>query len=264
MLSHTFNGLRAVLLFVLVGITGCNIQGSSEGSKDGGSLKGVGSEPPTLSTAAEPSLNLLVIGGTSGIGLEIVRRSVARGHRVTALARRPERMPFFHPQLTVLGGDVLDAPSITNAISQNDVIISTIGMGATRDPVNVFSEGMKNTLAIMNASNKARLITVTGIGAGDSKGHGGFFYDTVILPLMLKTIYDDKDIQEALIEKSATEWTIVRPGFLTDNPAENRYHVLTNLDGVQSGNISRADVAHFIIGAVEQGLYIDETVFLTN
>jgi putative NADH-flavin reductase len=173
-------------------------------------------------------------------------------------------MPFFHPQLTVLGGDVLDAPSITNAISQNDVIISTIGMGATRDPVNVFSEGMKNTLAIMNASNKARLVTVTGIGAGDSKGHGGFFYDTVILPLMLKTIYDDKDIQETLIKKSAAEWTIVRPGFLTDSPAENRYHVLTNLDGVQSGNISRADVAHFIIGVVEQGLYIEETVFLTN
>ena len=63
---------------------------------------------------------------------------------------------------------------------------------------------------------------------------------------------------------AATEWTIVRPGFLTDSPAENRYHVLTNLDGVQSGNISRADVAHFIIGAVEQGLYIEETVFLTN
>jgi putative NADH-flavin reductase len=260
MFSQSINRLVSILLFTVVGITGC----SSEGSKNGNSLDGFGSTPPALSAAADPSLKVLVIGGTSGIGLEIVRQSIERGHNVTALARHPERMSFFHQQLTVLKGDVLDAESITDAISQNAIIISTIGMGPTRDPVNVFSEGMKNTLAIMNTTNKSRLITVTGIGAGDSNGHGGFFYDKVMLPLMLKTIYDDKDIQEALIKKSPTDWTIVRPGFLTDNPVENSYYVLDNLDGVQSGEISRADVAHFIIGAFEQGLYINETVFLTN
>lgn len=260
MFSQPINRLISILFFVIVGITGC----SNEGSKNGSSLQGFGSSSPTLSAVVDSPLNILVIGGTSGIGLEIVRLSVERGHNVTALARRPERMSFFHQQLTVLKGDVLDAESISSAISQNDVIISTIGMGPTRDPVNVFSEGMKNTLAMMNVSNKSRLITVTGIGAGDSNGHGGFFYDKVILPLMLKTIYDDKDIQEALIKKSSTDWTIVRPGFLTDNPAENRYFVLTNLDGVKSGEISRADVAHFIIGTFEQGIYTHETVFLTN
>ncbi len=260
MFSPPINRLISILFFSVVGIAGC----SSEGNKNGRSLEGVGSSTPTLSAVAKQSLNVLVIGGTSGIGLEVVRQSVERGHNVTALARRPERMSFFHPQLTVLKGDVLDAESISNAISQNDVIISTIGMGPTRKPVNVFSEGMTNTLAIMNASDKSRLITVTGIGAGDSNGHGGFFYDQVMLPLMLKTIYDDKDIQEALIKKSTTDWTIVRPGFLTDNPVENHYYVLDNLDGVRSGEISRADVAHFIIAAFEQNLYINETVFLTN
>ncbi|MEH6559369.1 MAG: SDR family NAD(P)-dependent oxidoreductase [Oceanicoccus sp.] len=260
MFFQSINRLVSILFLTVIAVTGC----SGEGSKNGSSLDGFGSTPPALSTVADPSLNVLVIGGTSGIGLEIVRQSAERGHNVTALARRPERMSFFHQQLTVLKGDVLDVESITDAISQNDIIISTIGMGPTRDPVNVFSEGMKNTLAIMTASNKSRLITVTGIGAGDSNGHGGFFYDKVMLPWMLKTIYDDKNIQEALVRKGATDWTIVRPGFLIDDPAEHRYYVLEDLHGVKSGDISRADVAHFIIGAFEQGLYVKKTVFLTN
>lgn len=54
-----------------------------------------------------------------------------------------------------------------------------------------------------------------GIGAGDSKGHGGFFYDRIFYPLLLKAVYSDKDRQESLIRASNADWTIVRPGFLT-------------------------------------------------
>ena len=61
-----------------------------------------------------------------------------------------------------------------------------------------------------------KLICVTGIGAGDSKGHGGFLYDKILNPLFLKTIYEDKDIQEKMVQDSTLEWLIVRPGFLTN------------------------------------------------
>jgi hypothetical protein len=56
-----------------------------------------------------------------------------------------------------------------------------------------------------------------------------------------------KDRQEALILASETEWTIVRPGFITNGPATKKYQVITDLTGVTSGKISRADVAHFIV-----------------
>lgn len=54
-----------------------------------------------------------------------------------------------------------------------------------------------------------RLICITGLGAGDSKGHGGFLYDKLILPLILQRIYDDKDRQEAEIRQIKLDWTIV-------------------------------------------------------
>lgn len=34
-------------------------------------------------------------------------------------------------------------------------------------------------------------------------------------PLLLKRVYDDKDVQESNIKSSGLDWTIVRPGLLT-------------------------------------------------
>jgi hypothetical protein len=54
----------------------------------------------------------------------------------------------------------------------------------------------------MHAAGVKRLIAVTGLGAGDSRGHGGFLYDAVAFPLLLKRVYDDKDMQEWIIMTS--------------------------------------------------------------
>ena len=84
---------------------------------------------------------------------------------------------------------------------------------------------------------------MTGIGVGDSKAHGGFLYDKIVHPILLKTIYEDKNIQEDLVKESGLEWVIVRPGFLTNGPLSGKYRVLTDLIRVKAGKISRADVA---------------------
>jgi putative NADH-flavin reductase len=109
-----------------------------------------------------------------------------------------------------------------------------------------------------------RLICVTGIGAGDSRGHGGFLYDRIVNPLLLKTIYQDKDRQEALIRASHTDWTMVRPGFLTNGPRTGSYRVLTDLKGVTAGRISRADVAHFMLAELAANRYLGQTPLLTS
>ena len=62
------------------------------------------------------------------------------------------------------------------------------------------------------------LVVVTGMGAGESMGHGSFWFDRIFNPLPLKTIYAGKDRQEALIRQSGADLTIVRPGFLTNGP----------------------------------------------
>lgn len=78
-------------------------------------------------------------------------------------------------------------------------------------------------------------------------GHGGLLYDAIVFPLLLKGVYDDKDVQEWIIRSSGLDWTIMRPGLLTNSPATGRYRVLRASKEWRFGAISRADAADFLV-----------------
>jgi hypothetical protein len=61
------------------------------------------------------------------------------------------------------------------------------------------SRGTQNILNAIEKGSNQKLILVTGIGAGDSKGHGGFFYDLILNPLLLAANYADKDRAESIV-----------------------------------------------------------------
>jgi putative NADH-flavin reductase len=208
-------------------------------------------------------MKLLVIGASRGIGRRLVEQALDEGHEVAALVRNPARLPFSHDRLKVVKGDIRDSAAVGRAVEDRDAVCITIGIKMTRKPVSVFSEGARNVIEAMRNSAVKQLICVTGIGAGDSKNHGGFFYDRIINPLLLKTIYEDKDRQEKLVRNSNLEWVIVRPGFLTKGPRTGIYRVLVNLEGISAGKISRADVAHFILNELKEKQYLFKTPFLT-
>jgi len=102
-----------------------------------------------------------------------------------------------------------------------------------------------------------RIVCITGIGAGDSRGHGGFFYDRVVEP-------QDKDRQEALLRHSDRDWIIVRSGMLTNDEATGKYRVLLDLTGVTVGKVARADVAAFVLQQLTSDDFLRKTPVLTD
>ena len=103
----------------------------------------------------------------------------------------------------------------------------------------MLSTATRALVGVMAEQKVHRLVCITGMGAGDSRGHGGFFYDRLFLPLMLRKVYEDKDRQEDAIRASALDWIIVRPTVLSDKPARGRIRALTDLSGVHGGTIAR-------------------------
>jgi len=192
-------------------------------------------------------MKILIVGATRGIGRQVLDQALAAGHAVTALVRDTRRLDAQHDRLKVVQGDVLDANAIALAMAGQEAVCCSLGVKVPWFYVNVFSDGTRNLLDAMKKTGARRLVCVTGIGAGDSRGHGGFLYDRLFLPFLLRTIYADKDRQESLIKASNVDWVIVRPGFLTNGPLTGRYRAITDLSGVTAGWISRADVAHFIL-----------------
>jgi putative NADH-flavin reductase len=193
---------------------------------------------------------VLVIGASRGIGLETVKALLAAGHRVRALARSAAAIPIDDPRLEKIDGDALDGPTIERALAGADAVVQALGVSfgpeALLKGTTVFSRSSRILVDAMRATGVKRLVAITGLGAGDSRGHGGFLYDAVLFPLILKRVYDDKDVQEQIIRTSGLDWTIVRPGALTSGPATGRYKVLVDRKDWRAGFISRADVAHFV------------------
>jgi len=209
-------------------------------------------------------MKVLVIGGTRGVGREVLVAAHAAGHELTLLARNAERISLPVTGVRVVAGDAGDAADIERAVAGQHAVVWTVGVGPTRRRVDLFSRGTQFLLAAMAKHGVRRLICVTGIGAGDSRGHGGFLYDRVLQPLFMKTVYEDKDRQEAQLRASDVDWTIVRPGPLTNGPATGLVRALTELEGVRARWVSRADVAGFIVENLATGDFRKTSVLLTS
>jgi len=209
-------------------------------------------------------MKVLVIGGTRGVGREVLVTAHSAGHEVTLLARNAERISLPVTGVRVVAGDAGDAADIERAVAGQQAIVWTVGVGPTRLRVDLFSRGTQFLLAAMAKHGVKRLVCVTGIGAGDSRGHGGFLYDRVVQPLFMKSVYEDKDRQEAQLRASDVDWTIVRPGRLTNGPATGLVRALTEIEGVRARSVSRADVAGFIVENLATDDFRKTAVLLTS
>jgi putative NADH-flavin reductase len=210
--------------------------------------------------------SLLVIGASQGIGLETVKCALAGGHDVRAFARGAAGIAIDDAKLTKITGDALDATAVSAAVTGADAVIQALGAPKTALAVvagtTLFSKATRILIDAMRAAGVRRLVAVTGMGAGDSRGHGGFLYDALMFPLVLKRIHDDKDVEEQMVRASGLEWTIARPGLLTGGTATGRMRVLADRKDWQAGSVTRADVAQFLVREAFERRYVSKTPLL--
>ena len=210
-------------------------------------------------------MRVLIIGASKGIGLERTRQALAAGYRVRALARSAAGIPLSDPKLEKLVGDALKTRDVEAALIGVDVVIQTLGVGL-RDlfrPVRLFSDATRVLIPAMAAKGVKRLICLTGFGAGDSRASIG---PLQMLPfqIVFGRAYDDKTMQERLIKESGLDWTIARPGVLTNGPRTGRYKILSEASRWRNGIISRSDVADFLVRQIEDQAYVHQAPVLVN
>ncbi|HIP80646.1 MAG TPA: NAD(P)-dependent oxidoreductase, partial [Kiloniellaceae bacterium] len=117
-------------------------------------------------------------------------------------------------------------------------------------PITLFSKATRVLVPAMEAAGVKRLISVTGFGAGDSRAAIGCL-QRIPFRLLLGQAYDDKTVQEAVIKDSTLDWTIVRPGILTNGRRSGRYRILVKPAQWRNGLIARADVADFLVKQID-------------
>jgi uncharacterized protein YbjT (DUF2867 family) len=208
-------------------------------------------------------MKILVLGATGATGRLIVGKAVAKGYEVVALVRSKAKAADL-AGAELIEGDARDPAALTRAIAGCDAVVSSLGtaMSPFRE-VTLLSTATRALVGVMEQQNIRRLVCITGLGAGDSRGHGGFFFDRLLLPLMLRKVYEDKDRQEDAIRASTLDWTIVRPTVLNDKLARGHVKALTDLSGVHGGTIARSDVAEFVVQQLTTDTWLRKAPLIT-
>jgi len=210
-------------------------------------------------------MKLLIIGGTGKTGRELIQQGLEQGHDITALVRKPERLKYDHPKLRVIKGNVLIPDTLETAVRSQDAVLSALGHKRFIIKTSILSEGTRNIIHAMDKYGVSRLICITSLGINDSRFKLGLYYTLFTIPVILLFYFLDKSKQEKLIMKSKLDWTIVRPGQLTNGKKRLKYKHGPNLGSyILTKMISRADVAHFMLSQLDDKTYLHKPPGITN
>lgn len=205
-------------------------------------------------------MKILIIGATGGTGRVIVEQALENRHAVTAFVRNPAKMSIAHEQLTVVKGNVLDYDSVDHTVQGHDAVVSALGHKQFFLKNTIMSDGIKNIIHAMDKHAVKRLIFESSLGVGDSKGRLGLYYTLFVIPFIIFFYYRDKELAERHITGSNLDWTIIRPGQLTNGKKRGVYREGINVGNwITSVRISRADVADFMLKQLTDKSYLRKT-----
>jgi len=211
-------------------------------------------------------MKIIVFGASGGTGKEIVRQAIEQGHTVTAFVRDPSSLSP-HENLEIFQGDLFDPASVSSAIEGNRAVLSALGSRTLRRE-GLLSRAIPNILAGMDEHYIQRIIVLGAAGAR----YPADKYQTGWYKLIFKTMkatflrhpFKDQAAQERLLEESGMDFTIVRPPRLNNKTDADDVRVLP--DGLPSGGlqISRADVADFMLQQLTDPRFHRQGVYISN
>jgi uncharacterized protein YbjT (DUF2867 family) len=161
-------------------------------------------------------MKVLVAGATGGCGRLVVRRLSDRRIATRVLTRDARRAALLGP-VEVVEGTALSSEDCRRAIEGCQAVICTLGdRWVPRDGRIVDGDGIINLARSAEQAGARRFILVSSLGVGDSREWVPFFVHWLFRLLRVIPIVREKERSEEYVRSSGLQWTILRPGFLTN------------------------------------------------
>ncbi|HEY8664019.1 MAG TPA: NAD(P)-binding oxidoreductase [Propionibacteriaceae bacterium] len=196
-------------------------------------------------------MNITVVGGSRGTGALVAQQAAAAGHEVRTVSRSLGASIAGVEQVAL---DATDAVALQPAVRGADAVIVTVGARA-REGETPRTDITRSVIAAIATEGVRRLVVQSSYGVGDSYDSMPFVMKRLVVPLILKQALADHGMQEALLVDSGLDWTVLRPGGLTDQPATGRVRLWPGTGGAGTlGRVARADIASLLLACVaDQG-----------
>jgi uncharacterized protein YbjT (DUF2867 family) len=193
-------------------------------------------------------VDVVIAGGHGQIAMRLERLLADGGHRARGLIRKPEQAP----DLTAIGAepvvcDLEGSDDVALAVAGADAVVFAAGAGpgsgAERKRTMDYGGAVK-LIEAARATGVHRYLIVSSIGAHDPGGASG----------PMGPYLQAKHDADVAVEQSGLDYTIVRPGSLTDDPGTGLVTATTSMGG--RGPVPRDDVAATLFAALQ----IDNTI----
>ncbi|EHR59153.1 NAD(P)-dependent oxidoreductase [Saccharomonospora cyanea] len=194
-------------------------------------------------------MKLTVLGATGGTGRSVVSQALDAGHAVTAVVRGRDALGLTHKALREVVADVFDATSLESAVAGSDAVLSALGPRGRRDTSAVCSTAVRNVVEVMRRTGTTRIVAVSAQPVLRSGAGEPLWFRATTRPLvraLYRTVYADLERMEEVLRASGTEWTVLRPPYLTDKPATGRYRTAVDAS-VPGGSLPRGDLARAML-----------------
>lgn len=156
-------------------------------------------------------MKVALIGASGNIGSAIRDEALSRGHQVTAIVRKPEKITVTNPNLTVVKGDVLEG-KVDELVKGQEAVISAYNPGWNNP--DMYNEQIKAYQAIIDGVKKAglkRLLVVGGAGSLEVSP-GVQLIDTMDVPEQVKGgILATRETLYMLQKETELDWTFLSP-----------------------------------------------------
>ena len=196
-------------------------------------------------------MKVSVFGSGGRSGRDVVDEALARGHAVTAVARRPPDPPLNAAAQTVVAG-LGDSPAVSSALGSADAVVSA--MGPVGDDLGTeYSDGIVALVESMEASTVRRIVLAANARVLDDR------------PLEGPYAAVSEEHRRALeaIRRSSLDWTVVATPMLSD--AEPSQSYTATVDGRGEGrSIVRRDYAVALVDALGHDDWVRHIVDVTD
>ena len=211
-------------------------------------------------------MRLLVTGATGRVGREIVRQALVKNHVVVALSRSAERLGFQSEHLRKAAVDVLQEGSVIPLLDGVDAVIHAVGIGSSRVPTTIYSQGARSIIAGMTRYKVKRLVVVSS-QAANVWANQPLFAKVILLPILqhlFGATYDDMRRMEHVLWESTVDWTQIRSPYISSNPPRGHYRFSNMNVPPHYRSITAADMATALLDIAARTDLSRQDVFVAN
>ena len=203
---------------------------------------------------------LLAVSGASGkTGWRVVQEALARGHQVRALLRPGSELPPGLEGAELVRLELSDGPALAQALGGCQALVIATGARPGIDlsaPLRVDAWAVGSQVRACEAVGVEQVVLVSSLCAG-MWGHVLNLFGLILVV---------KRLGERALERSSLDWTIIRPGGLSESETDVNLETtqFSTADQQQDGRIPRRLVARVCLEALETPLSHRRIIEITS